>query len=70
MIEYMEKGKWIRTEVTDWSSLTITKLPYMGQGTKWKYYIVSSTILKSCNIIRSDINCFNSKGLKLKELER
>jgi hypothetical protein len=46
------------------------KIPYMGKGTKWNYFLVFSTILKSANIIRATKNeRIKFCGLRLKELE-
>ena len=72
MIQYKNNiGEWEEEKsYSGWRTVTITKLPYMGTGTKWKYYLISSTILKSLNIIRATRDQkFNCKILKLEGLE-
>jgi len=71
MIQFKNsRGIWEETYYSDWGNVTFTKLPYMGAGTKWKYYLISSTILKSLNIIRATRgHKFKCKILKLEGLE-
>ena len=66
-MEYMLNGKWEILKYKEGiENLTFNKVPYMGQGTKWKYFIVSSIVLGSCTVFR--ISKGDWKGLKYKIL--
>jgi len=72
-IEYMKNGKWETLKnKKGLNNLSWNKIPYMGNGTKWKYFIVSSIILGSVNIFRvstKDYKRMKYNVLKIKNLE-
>jgi len=69
----MKNGKWETLKnKKGLNNLSWNKIPYMGNGTKWKYFIVSSIILGSVNIFRvstKDYKRMKYNVLKIKNLE-